>query len=266
MSPPDTAPVVIDGGDRACIALHLELRGHLTKFPPGTVIYLTARNPAAPLDLAAWCHLTGHACLSPVGSGGQVAGVDMTAEMLARSRQTAQALGLALVEFREFAEALPVADAWADVVISNGVINLCAELSRMFGKVEEITGRTVPAERRAELLEAHMEASEVPRTLRRRLEAVQAELAETIKRDADLTDHVNELQEEIASLERQLMAVQGSGRSDDQDSLQSGQDPDTQREQELRCRLVQAKQDLDEALTQQRENHQELRECAKLRF
>jgi arsenite methyltransferase len=32
-----------------------------------------------------------------VGPGGQVAGIDMTAEMLARSRQTAEALGLAHV-------------------------------------------------------------------------------------------------------------------------------------------------------------------------
>src|SRR5499427_423312 len=63
-----------------------------------------------------------------VGPGGQVVGVDMTAEMLAKSFQTAKALGLAHVEFREgLAEALPVEDAWADVVISNGVINLCAD-------------------------------------------------------------------------------------------------------------------------------------------
>lgn len=34
--------------------------------PPGTVIHLIARDPAAPLDLAAWCHLTGHAYLGPV--------------------------------------------------------------------------------------------------------------------------------------------------------------------------------------------------------
>src|SRR6266567_98219 len=62
-----------------------------------------------------------------VGPGGQVAGIDMTAEMLAKSRQTAEALGLAQVQFREgLAEALPAQDAWADVVISNGVINLCA--------------------------------------------------------------------------------------------------------------------------------------------
>src|SRR5207244_12849610 len=61
-----------------------------------------------------------------VGPGGQVVGVDMTAEMLAKSRHTAEALGLAHAEFREgLAEALPVEDDWADVVISNGVINLC---------------------------------------------------------------------------------------------------------------------------------------------
>ena len=61
-----SAPVVIDGGDRACVALLLELRGHLARLPPGTLIHLTARDPAAPLDLAAWCHLTGHAYLGPV--------------------------------------------------------------------------------------------------------------------------------------------------------------------------------------------------------
>ena len=71
-----------------------------------------------------------------VGPRGQVVGVDMTAEMLARSRQSAAALGLAQAEFREgLAEALPVTDAWADVVISNGVINLCADKQAVFAEV-----------------------------------------------------------------------------------------------------------------------------------
>jgi arsenite methyltransferase len=71
-----------------------------------------------------------------VGPSGQVVGVDMTSEMLAKSRQTAAALGLAHVEFREgFAEALPVQDAWADVVISNGVINLCADKQAVFAEI-----------------------------------------------------------------------------------------------------------------------------------
>src|SRR5947199_6685631 len=71
-----------------------------------------------------------------VGPGGQVVGVDMTPEMLAKSRHTAEALGLAHAEFRGgLAEALPVEDGWADVVISNGVINLCADKRAVFREV-----------------------------------------------------------------------------------------------------------------------------------
>jgi SAM-dependent methyltransferase len=71
-----------------------------------------------------------------VGPAGQVVGVDMTAEMLAKARQTAAALGLAQVQFREgLAEALPVEDGWADVVISNGVINLCADKQAVFAEI-----------------------------------------------------------------------------------------------------------------------------------
>jgi arsenite methyltransferase len=63
-----------------------------------------------------------------VGDQGRVVGVDMTDEMLDKSRAAAGELGFGHVEFREgLAEALPVADEWADAVISNGVINLCAE-------------------------------------------------------------------------------------------------------------------------------------------
>jgi arsenite methyltransferase len=71
-----------------------------------------------------------------VGSAGNVIGVDMTPEMLAKARAAAGDLGLDNVEFREgLAERLPVDDGWADVVISNGVINLCAEKRRTFDEV-----------------------------------------------------------------------------------------------------------------------------------
>jgi arsenite methyltransferase len=74
-----------------------------------------------------------------VGSTGHVVGVDMTEEMLAKSRKTAQAMGLSNVEFREgILEQLPVEDGWADVVISNGVINLCADKQRAFAEIRRV--------------------------------------------------------------------------------------------------------------------------------
>lgn len=60
-----------------------------------------------------------------VGPEGSVIGVDMTPEMIDRSRDAAAAAGLGNVDFRQgHLEELPVADDWADVVISNGVLNL----------------------------------------------------------------------------------------------------------------------------------------------
>jgi arsenite methyltransferase len=71
-----------------------------------------------------------------VGPEGKVIGVDMTEEMLLKSRSTAELLGLPNVEFREgLAENLPVEGKWADVVISNGVINLCADKRRVFSEI-----------------------------------------------------------------------------------------------------------------------------------
>ncbi len=74
-----------------------------------------------------------------VGTTGNVIGVDMTAEMLEKSRATALALGYEHVEFREgLAEVLPIDDAWADVVISNGVINLCADKRAVFAEIRRV--------------------------------------------------------------------------------------------------------------------------------
>jgi arsenite methyltransferase len=74
-----------------------------------------------------------------VGPDGHVIGIDMTAEMLAKSRATASQLRYSHVEFREgFAEALPVDDGWADVVISNGVINLCADKLAVFNEIRRV--------------------------------------------------------------------------------------------------------------------------------
>ncbi|MDN5930511.1 MAG: methyltransferase domain-containing protein [Pseudonocardia sp.] len=95
-----------------------------------------------------------------VGADGRVVGVDMTEEMLDKARRTAGHLGLAHVEFRSgLAEAMPVPDGWADVVISNGVINLCPDKAAVFAEIHRVlrpgghlqfadiaNGRPVPAE------------------------------------------------------------------------------------------------------------------------
>jgi ubiquinone/menaquinone biosynthesis C-methylase UbiE len=60
-----------------------------------------------------------------VGSSGRVIGFDMTEEMLKKAQAGARAMGATNVEFREgLAESLPLPDGFADVVISNGVLNL----------------------------------------------------------------------------------------------------------------------------------------------
>lgn len=66
MTPPPGEPVVIDGGDRACVRLLLELRDRISGLLSGTLVHLAASDPAAPVDLPAWCHLTGHAYLGAV--------------------------------------------------------------------------------------------------------------------------------------------------------------------------------------------------------
>ena len=74
-----------------------------------------------------------------VGDDGHVIGVDMTEEMLAKARANAQLVGAGNVEFRAgLAEELPVEDGWADVVISNGVFNLCPDKKAMFEEVYRV--------------------------------------------------------------------------------------------------------------------------------
>jgi SAM-dependent methyltransferase len=60
-----------------------------------------------------------------VGPTGEVVGVDMTPAMLQKARSEAAAAGFGNARFHQgLAEQLPVPDGWADVVISNGVLNL----------------------------------------------------------------------------------------------------------------------------------------------
>lgn len=73
---------------------------------------------------------------SQVAPGGQVIGIDMTDEMLEKSQSTAELMGRSDVVFRKgLIEAMPVENGWADVVISNGVINLCADKPAVFTEI-----------------------------------------------------------------------------------------------------------------------------------
>ena len=74
-----------------------------------------------------------------VGPRGRVIAIDMTPAMLAKTRASAAALGLVNVEAREgFAEALPVESAAADIVISNGVINLCPDKIAVMREIHRV--------------------------------------------------------------------------------------------------------------------------------
>jgi SAM-dependent methyltransferase len=74
-----------------------------------------------------------------VGPEGHIVGIDMTGEMLSKSRSTAREMSLGYVEFRDgLLEDMPVGDGWADAVISNGVFNLCADKRRVFSEVMRV--------------------------------------------------------------------------------------------------------------------------------
>jgi arsenite methyltransferase len=96
--------------------------------PGDTVVDL---GSGAGLDLI----LAGHA----VGPTGRVIGVDMTPAMIEHARRAVARAGLANVEIREgLIEALPVADASVDWVISNCVISLSPEKDKVFREIARV--------------------------------------------------------------------------------------------------------------------------------
>ena len=74
-----------------------------------------------------------------VGRSGRVIGIDMTEAQLAKANALTGRGGFQNVDFRHaHIEALPVADASADVVISNGVINLSADKATVFAEIARV--------------------------------------------------------------------------------------------------------------------------------
>jgi len=114
----------------------------LQSIPEGANLGLGCGNPVAlaslkegetVLDLGSGGGLDCFLAANKVGKNGKVIGVDMTPEMLERARENAQKGGYENVEFRlGEIENLPVADNSVDAVISNCVINLSPDKTRVF--------------------------------------------------------------------------------------------------------------------------------------
>lgn len=110
--------------------------------PEGANLGLGCGNPQAiaalqpgerVLDLGSGAGFDCFLAARQVGEAGQVIGVDMTPEMLAKARSNATAGGFRQVEFRlGEIEHLPVADNAVDVILSNCVINLSPDKFQVF--------------------------------------------------------------------------------------------------------------------------------------
>ncbi|MFN7958163.1 MAG: arsenite methyltransferase [Holophagaceae bacterium] len=114
----------------------------LEAVPEGANLGLGCGNPVAlaslkpgetVLDLGSGAGFDAFLASRRVGPTGRVIGVDMTPQMIERATTLAATHGYANVEFRlGEIEALPLADASVDVVISNCVVNLSTDKARTF--------------------------------------------------------------------------------------------------------------------------------------
>ena len=116
----------------------------VTAVPEGANLGLGCGNPQAiaslkageiVLDLGSGGGFDCFLAARQVGDSGHVIGVDMTPEMISKARANAEKSGYRNVEFRlGEIENLPVADGSVDVIISNCVINLSPDKSRVFAE------------------------------------------------------------------------------------------------------------------------------------
>jgi tRNA 2-thiouridine synthesizing protein A len=53
-----------DAGETGCGRLVFELSRRLNRMEPGQILEVIAQDPGAPVDLPAWCRMTGHKLVS----------------------------------------------------------------------------------------------------------------------------------------------------------------------------------------------------------
>ena len=88
------------------------------------------------LDIGCGCGLDAQVAANLVGPEGRACGVDLSEEMLEVARQGREEAGLTNLDLRAgVAEALPIESCWADLVVSNGVLNLSSCKASAFAEV-----------------------------------------------------------------------------------------------------------------------------------
>ncbi|MGH9818254.1 MAG: methyltransferase domain-containing protein [Candidatus Acidiferrales bacterium] len=103
---------------------------------------------ATVLDLGCGAGLDSLIASQKIGINGRVIGIDFSQPMLARARRAAKEAELPNVEFRlAEAEAIPLADATADVALVNGIFNLNPARDAIFRELARVvkSGGTVYA-------------------------------------------------------------------------------------------------------------------------
>jgi SAM-dependent methyltransferase len=107
-----------------------------TSYGCGDPITLASLKPGQiVLDLGSGAGLDCILAAQKVGETGRVIGVDMTPEMIERAQINAEKVNLNNVEFRHgYLESLPVDSNSVDVIISNCVINLSPDKSKVFSE------------------------------------------------------------------------------------------------------------------------------------
>ena len=102
---------------------------HLAELKPGETV----------ADLGSGSGMDAFVAALKVGAGGRVVGVDMTDEQRAKAERLRYAAGFHNVTYlKGYIEQVPLPDAFADVVISNGVINLATDKGKVFAEAARL--------------------------------------------------------------------------------------------------------------------------------